>query len=93
MKQNNIVSWLCSAFTTFLAVTCTEEVMRIILLVLGVISAVVSLLYNLYLWYKKAKSDGKVTKEEIEEAVDIIKQGVEDIDKEVKKSEETNKEE
>lgn len=88
-KESNLISWVCSIFTTLTGAMTTEELMRVILLVLGIISGIVSLAYNIYVWYKKAKSDGKITKEEIEEAVGIIKNGVDEIEDEIKK---TNKE-
>lgn len=88
-KENNLISWVCSIFTTLTGAMTTEELMRVILLVLGIVSGIVSLAYNIYVWYKKAKSDGKITKGEIEEAVGIIKNGVDEIEDEIKK---TNKE-
>lgn len=87
-KDNNVISWICSIFTTLTGAMSTEELMRIILLVLGIVSGVVSLSYNIYVWYRKAKSDGKISKEEIEDAVGIIKNGVDEIEDEIKKNKE-----
>lgn len=79
MKDNNALSWVCSAVTTVTSFAF-EDFVRIILLVLGVISALVSLAYNIYSWYHKAKADGKIDSEEIEELGHIIDSGTKTID-------------
>ena len=82
--NNNFVSWLCSGFTMLTSVAF-EDVLRYILLVLGVISALVSLAYNVYCWYVKAKADGKITVEEVQEGVQIVQDGTEQIKEITKK--------
>ena len=71
MKDNNALSWVCSG-VTILTSTLSHDILQIILMVLGVISALVSLAYNIYVWYKKAKQDGKIDRDEIDDLMDIL---------------------
>ena len=71
MKENNAVSWVCSGLTIVTG-TLSQDILQIILLVLGVISALVSLGFNIYVWYKKATRDGKIDSKEVDELEDII---------------------
>jgi len=64
-SNNNIVSWVCSGITCVLASISVEQVTNIILLIIGILSALVSLAYNIYVWYNKAKQDGKITTDEV----------------------------
>ena len=55
--------------------------MQVIEFSFAILTSIVLLLYRLWVWYKDAKADGKITKEEIKEGIDIIANGVEDIKK------------
>lgn len=79
MESNNTLSWVTSIFTTFLGATSVETVARIVLLILGIISGLFSLAFNIYCWYKKSNKDGKITPDEIKEGIDIINNGIDDI--------------
>ena len=70
-----------SAFTTILTIIQTNQIFQIIEMVLAIISFAVSICYTIYKWYSKAKEDGKITKEEVEELVDEIKDDLKDGDK------------
>ena len=71
MKDNNILSWVTSGITLATS-ALSQDVMQIILMVLGIISALVSLAYNIYKWYKKAKADGKIDDKDLDELNDIV---------------------
>lgn len=62
-----------------------ENVISIIVGVLTVISLAVSLTFKVINQVKKAKADGKVTSEEIEEIGKTITDGINDIKDEIKK--------
>lgn len=67
----------------------TDVVLKWVQLGLAIACSVVLLAYRLWKWWKEAKKDGKITKEEIKEGLDIVKDGLEDVkhtidDKEVK---------
>ena len=84
MKDNNLPAWITSAITTLLGATSVEDVARVILLIIGIISGLFSLTFNIYCWYKKAKADGKITAEEIAEGKKIIDEGIKDINDKTK---------
>ena len=62
-----------------------NPVFQTIQLVLAILTSVVLLAYRLWRWYKDAKKDGKIDKEEIDEAINIIGNSVEEIDSKNKK--------
>ena len=58
----------------------TERIISVICSTCGIIITIVScILIPLIRWYKKAKSDGKISKEEIEEGKEIIKNGIDSV--------------
>lgn len=69
--------------------TQTNEILQTISLILTIIGALITITMALINWWKNAKKDGKIDKEEIKEGVDIIVDGVKTIqdikDKEDKK--------
>lgn len=78
MDKNNALSWVASGITIFTG-AALEDVVGIILTIIGIVSALVSLSYNVYCWWEKAKKDGKIDKEELDEAKEILDNTIEDI--------------
>lgn len=79
MMDNRIIAGLCgtalSATGASLSISEVQSIISIAITVLGfVISVLIPLGVKLYKKIKEAKSDGKITKEEI---VDIAKTGIE----------------
>ena len=62
-----------------LTVTQTREIFQIVELVLAILISILIIVGKVIDWYKKAKEDGKITKEEIEELIDNTKDDVENI--------------
>ena len=57
-----------------------DHIVSIVCAVIGVIIVIItSVIIPLVQWRKKAKADGVITKEELEEAGKIISNGVEDV--------------
>ena len=70
-----IIGTICSSAG---AITNLNEVLSIISYILTILGGIITLIViPLITWYKKASKDGKITKDEIQEGVDIIKDGVE----------------
>lgn len=68
------------AIGTMLSATGTamqpSEVLQIISLIITIIGGTISMIViPLVSWYKRAKSDGKIDKEEVKEALDIVEKG------------------
>ena len=72
-------------FQSLLTIAQTDEIFRIISLILTIISAVVVLARNIYEWYIKAKKDGKIDADEGKELIDIVDDGVNDLKDNIKK--------
>ena len=54
----------------------TSEVLRIISLVITIVGAIITYVgIPLYNWWKKSKEDGKITKDEIKEGIEIVSNG------------------
>ena len=56
-----------------------EQALRIASFVLSISISILIIVSRIHDWWKKAKEDGKITKDEIKEGVTIITEGVEDI--------------
>lgn len=65
-----------------------EQVLKIISLTLSIIVSITLIVLSVVKWWKKASEDGKITKEEIQEGIDILKQGKEEIENKIKDKEE-----
>lgn len=81
MKIKNWSNEVLSSIGTILGIDIitTKEVLGIVLIVVNIIVLIVSLMLKLITWYKEAKKDGKITEDEINEAIDIVNSGIEDI--------------
>ena len=79
MKIKDTFEYIGNGFMYVLTITQTKEIFQIISLVLSILISVLILLTKIFDWWKKAKSDGKITKEEIKELVDTTKEDVENI--------------
>lgn len=74
------LSFILSSIATTTGLAEIESIMGIILTAIGIISAVISLVLSFHTWYKSAKKDGKIDKEEINDLIDnIIRPGAEEI--------------
>ena len=57
----------------------TNELLQTISLVLTIVGTCITITMALINWWKKAKEDGKITKDEIKDGIDIIVNGANDI--------------
>lgn len=72
MKHDEIVGWGCNAISTIATVTQTDEMFRLIQIILTCIGILVSLAYTIWKWYRTAKKDGKIEEHEVDELFDDI---------------------
>ena len=68
-----------------LTITQTKEVFELISLILSIAISVLILVSKLVTWFKKSKADGKITSEEVKDAVDIVSDSVNDIKNKIDK--------
>lgn len=72
MKNNINMGFLGSATSWICTVVQTNEIFQLVMLILSILSTLFTLAYTIYKWYNKAKEDGKITKEEIEDLADDV---------------------
>ena len=53
----------------------TDEVLRWVSFGLTIFSVILNIAYNIWRWWKKSKEDGKISMNEVDELVDIVKDG------------------
>ena len=83
--NENALNYIMLGVSGIATISQTDEVFRLIQVILTCISTLVVIAYNVYKWYVKAKADGKITADEVEDLGDIIKDSLEEKkDKEVK---------
>lgn len=70
-----------------LSITNTKEIFEIVSLVLSILISCLILGSKICQWWKKAKVDGKIDKEEIQEVIEIVEDGVKDIKDKTQKGE------
>ena len=71
--------------------TQTNQVLQTISIILTIVGTLITIIMALVNWWKNAKKDGKITKDEINDAVNIIKDGSESIKDTLKDKEDANK--
>ena len=69
----------------------TSEVLQIISLVLTIIGSLITIAMAIINWWKKAKADGEITSDEIQEGIEIIQDGLDDLKDKTKEDKEEEK--
>ena len=77
--MNKRVDYIFDSIAIVFASVQPEVLFRYISLVLSILATLVSLAFSIWNWWKKAKEDGKITKEEFKEGADIIRDGTNEI--------------
>ena len=67
------IDYLCEATAGITTILQTDKLFQTISMILTCVSVVVSLCFTLYKWFKEAKKDGKIDNNEINEAIEIVK--------------------
>ena len=71
MKDNAILIG-GNVFTYVLTALQTNEVFQIIELILSIILTLLLIVFRLWKWFKEAKKDGKITSDELDQAIGIV---------------------
>lgn len=69
-----------------------DEIFRYIQLGLAILCTLVLFAYRIWVWYKAAKADKKIDKEEFDELINIVKDTKDEIDNTINKDNNKNKE-
>lgn len=63
-----------------------DELLKWVQLGLTILATLVSIAFSIWQWWKKASADGKITEDEVNEAIDIIKKPLNDKEEKEKKN-------
>lgn len=86
MNKELITGAVGTSISVIGTATQTNELLQTISLVVTIVGAVISMIVVPLLgWWNKAKKDGKITTEELEEGAKTLQQGIEDVKEETKK--------
>ena len=72
MKNSNGASYGADILGAVFTAVQTDATLQIISLVLTIIATAFSIAFTIYKWWKSAKADGKITKDEIDELIDEL---------------------
>lgn len=87
MKPNEVVLGATNV-CQYAAVAIQDNwVFQWVQLILAIIASIVLIAYRLWKWWKEAKADGKITKQEIKDGLDILQDGIEDVKDKLNKEE------
>ena len=88
MDKKTPIEVAFNAVTYAITFADLEQVLKVVSLVLSIITSIIILISTIIRWWKKATSDGKITKDEINEGIDIIVGGGKEIIDNIKDKEE-----
>lgn len=74
--QEKPINYIASAVACITTALQSNEIFSYVSLALTILSIVVSLAFTIYRWYKVATDDGKIDKEEIDDLMKNINEGV-----------------
>lgn len=84
--MKNYIAEILNGCTYAVALLQANETFQIIELCLSIITSCVLIAYRLWKWYKTAKADGKITKDEIEDGLEIVIEGKDEIKDKIEQS-------
>ena len=73
MKEN--LDILGIGIQAILTAVQTDEVLRWVAFGFTIFSVILNIAYNIWRWWRKSKEDGKISMNEVDELVDIVKDG------------------
>ena len=91
MKAECIGSTICTAVAGTSTALQPNEVWQYIQMGITIIAGIISIILGLRAWWKDAKKDGKIDKEEIKDGIDIIMGGGKSIKEHLDSSKESEK--
>lgn len=76
MKEEMITGSVGTVLSVVGTATQTNEILQTISLVITILGALFTyIIVPLIVWYKKSNEDGKITKNEVEDGIEIVKDG------------------
>lgn len=72
VEKQEVAGYIETTFLGTLASIQPNEVFQLIELILACLSFLITISYTIYKWYKRAKADGKITQDEVDELIDDL---------------------
>lgn len=72
MKNNNIMEWVGNGIAVVFTAIQDNQIFQIISFILTSLSVCLTIAFTIYKWYNKAKEDGQITPDEIQDLVDDL---------------------
>lgn len=91
MKAECIGSTICTAVAGTSTALQPNEVWQYIQMGITIIAGIISIILGIRAWWKDAKKDGKIDKDEIKDGIDIIMGGANDIKEHLDSSKDSKK--
>ena len=91
MKAECIGSTICTAVAGTSTALQPNEVWQYIQMGITIIAGIISIILGLRAWWKDAKKDGKIDKEEIKDGIDIIMGGGKEIKEQLESGKDSKK--
>ena len=82
--------YVANVVTYISAMLSIDEIIKIVLLILGCIQTIMVIVGKIIDWYRKAKADGKITADEISEGIKTVDQAIEDAKTTIKDTDKHN---
>lgn len=79
MHKELVGSVICTAVAGTSTAIQPDVIFQYIQMGLTILATLITIILGLRAWWKDAKKDGKITKDEIEQGINIITNGVKDI--------------
>ena len=73
MKNKEVASYGANIMSAIFTGLQTDEILQIVSLILTIVATIFSISFTIYNWYKRAKEDGKITPDEVNELIDDLK--------------------
>ena len=73
--KDNLLNILGIGVQAIFTAVQTDEVLRRISFGFTIFSVILNIAYNVWRWWRKSKEDGKISMNEVDELVDIVKDG------------------
>ena len=86
--KDDVVGYIATGVNAVMTATQAEEVFMWIQLGITILTFLVSLAYTIYRWYRKAKSDGKISIDEVEDLIEEIADEVDELKEKIDSKEE-----
>ena len=80
MKHDEVVGFGGTIFGGVMTAIQANEVLQVIQAILTVLGLLITIAYTIWKWYKKAKADGKITQDEVDELMEDLNKVKEDKD-------------